>query len=404
MIQFGAGNIGRSFIAQVFSRNGYDVVFVDVDTELVDELNRRNEYRVVVKKSGTADRIIPISGVRAVDGRDTEAVAEELIDADIAATSVGSGALPKVIPVIAEGFLRREKAGNTSPLDIIIAENIRSGAGLFSRILSENLPADFPLNKRAGLVETSIGKMVPIMREEDLKQDRLWVFGEEYNTLILDKRGFLNPVPDIPEIKAVGNIRAYVDRKLFVHNLGHAAAGYLGFQHNPELEYVYEVMEDQQLREKVRRAMTESAEALRNEYPEEFTRTDLEDHISDLLNRFSNRALGDTIFRVGRDLRRKLSREDRVIGPALLAAKHRLPFHGIAETASAGMKFRGTGEDGRMYGGDKQFAEELEEKGPENMLREVSGLNPEQEPDKKVYSAVLEAYTKTSARSHEASS
>jgi mannitol-1-phosphate 5-dehydrogenase len=327
-----------------------------------------------------------------------------LIDADIAATSVGAGALPKVIPVIAKGLLLREEAGNTSPLDIIIAENIRSGAGLFSRILGENLPAGFPLGERAGLVETSIGKMVPIMREEDLKEDRLWVFGEEYNTLILDRQGFLNPVPEIPEIKAVGNIRAYVDRKLFVHNLGHAAAGYLGFQHNPELEYVYEVMENPDLREKVRRAMAESAEALRSEYPGEFTRTGLEDHITDLLNRFSNRALGDTVFRVGRDLSRKLSREDRVIGPALLAAKHRHPFHGIAETAAAGMQFRGRDENGSMYSGDKQFAEELESAGPERMLREISGLNPEQEPDKKVYSAVLEAYTKTSAQSHGASS
>lgn len=28
---------------------------------------------------------------------------------------------------------------------------------------------------------------------------------------------------------------AYVDRKLFVHNLGHAAVSYLGYQYDPYL-------------------------------------------------------------------------------------------------------------------------------------------------------------------------
>jgi len=31
MVQFGAGNIGRSFIGQLFSRSGYEVVFVDTN-------------------------------------------------------------------------------------------------------------------------------------------------------------------------------------------------------------------------------------------------------------------------------------------------------------------------------------------------------------------------------------
>jgi mannitol-1-phosphate 5-dehydrogenase len=40
MLQFGAGNIGRSFIGQLFSRSGYEVVFIDINKKLVKELNR----------------------------------------------------------------------------------------------------------------------------------------------------------------------------------------------------------------------------------------------------------------------------------------------------------------------------------------------------------------------------
>ena len=40
LIQFGAGNIGRSFLGQIFARNGWEVVFVDVDELLLKELNQ----------------------------------------------------------------------------------------------------------------------------------------------------------------------------------------------------------------------------------------------------------------------------------------------------------------------------------------------------------------------------
>jgi mannitol-1-phosphate/altronate dehydrogenase len=51
MLQFGAGRIGRSFLGQLFSLSGYEVVFVDIDQEIVKEINRKKEYRIVVKQN-----------------------------------------------------------------------------------------------------------------------------------------------------------------------------------------------------------------------------------------------------------------------------------------------------------------------------------------------------------------
>ena len=33
-VMYGAGNIGRGFIGQTFSKSGYEVVFVDVNREM----------------------------------------------------------------------------------------------------------------------------------------------------------------------------------------------------------------------------------------------------------------------------------------------------------------------------------------------------------------------------------
>ena len=74
-VMFGAGNIGRGFIGQLFSESGYEVVFVDVVQELLDLFNREHHYRLqTVSNEGSKDYSIgPVSGV---DSRNQAAVAE----------------------------------------------------------------------------------------------------------------------------------------------------------------------------------------------------------------------------------------------------------------------------------------------------------------------------------------
>ena len=388
LVQFGAGNIGRSFIGQVFARGGWEVVFVDIDENIVEGMNREGKYRVVVKKNEEPDEILTVSNVRAVNGKNAEAVAEEIADCGIVATSVGKGALPHIFPVIAKGIEKRRATRPESPLDIIIAENIRNGAEYFSKELSQQLPKDFPLNEYIGLVETSIGKMVPIMKKEDLEQDPLWVFAESYNNLILDKGGFKNPFPPMDAIKPVQNITAYVDRKLFIHNMGHAATAYFGYQHNPDFIYIWEALEVPEMYNRVKKAMEESKEALHREYPEDLSLKDLDRHIEDLLYRFQNRALGDTIFRVGRDLYRKLGKSDRIVGSMLLAKKHELSCETIAQAYVAGCSFRAKDEKGELFPGDKEFSEKEWPKGIEGILKDVSNLSEKDPLEEKVIEEV----------------
>ena len=321
LVQFGAGNIGRSFIGKVFSQGGYEVVFVDIDRTLLEALNEAGRYRVIVKRNDERDETVWVDGVRAIDGRDGDAVACEIAHAAYVATSVGQGALPHIFPPIAAGLNMRFRT-DSPPLDIIIAENVRDGATVYANALGPLLRPSVEIGAAVGLVETSIGKMVPIMTERDRARDPLWIFAEAYDVLIVDRRGFCGPLPAIPRLEPVDNIHAYVDRKLFIHNLGHAAAAYLGYQRAPDASYLYQVLEERGVEEAVREAMEEAAAALHAEYPRDLRRDDLARHIEDLVERFKNRALKDTVHRVGRDLYRKLGKNDRLVGAMLLAAKH----------------------------------------------------------------------------------
>ncbi len=373
---FGAGNIGRSFVGQLFARSGWTVIFVDVDPGLVAELNARCSYPVVVKSQGSPDLTIPVQGVSAVDGRDRPAVRDLVARADLAATCVGKAALPRLLPAIADGLLERTKRteSRVPALDLILAENDREAPETVRAGLAAILPDGFPLETRLGIVETSIGKMVPLMRAEDLRSDRLAVFAEAYNTLIVDRAGFLGPVPAVEGLLAVDCIMAYVDRKLFVHNLGHAAVACLGYRADPSVTLIARALALPGVREGALLAMRQAASALAAEYSEALSPESLALHIDDLLERFSNEALGDTVHRVGRDLARKLARSDRIVGSALLCAKRGLPFGGIAQVFAAALGFRARDENGALFPADADFAALLDSGGPEAALSLVCGL------------------------------
>jgi mannitol-1-phosphate 5-dehydrogenase len=397
IVVFGAGNIGRSFVGQVFARSGWEVVFSDVDAALVAEINKRREYAVVVKREGQPDEEIVVRGVRAVDGRDLDAVSGELADADLASTSVGKAALPKVLPAIARGLLSREKraggahAAVVLPLDLVIAENDREARETIRSGLAKLLPEGFPLGRRLGLVETSIGKMVPIMRAEDLAVDRLRVFAEAYNDLIVDGAGFLGPVPSVKDLVPVDDIEAYVDRKLFVHNLGHAAVAYLGFRADPSEKLICRALRLPGVRAAALLAMRQAAAALALEYPADLAPDALAAHIDDLLERFGNSALGDTVFRVGRDLRRKLARSDRVLGAAILCERHGLPWGGIADVFSAALGFDARDEKGEAFTPDVAFRDVCARDGIDRVLGGLCGLDGEDPVETRVRRALVAA-------------
>ena len=75
-VQFGAGNIGRGFLGQLFFESGYETVFIDIDASLVSELNRCRSYPLQIV--GNNPQELLVERVRAVNRRDIRAVAEEI--------------------------------------------------------------------------------------------------------------------------------------------------------------------------------------------------------------------------------------------------------------------------------------------------------------------------------------
>lgn len=156
---------------------------------------------------------------------------------------------------------------------------------------------------------------------------------EKYGFLPVDKAAFKGEIPKLSGLVPYAPFDFYIKRKLYVHNMGHATCAYLGDLLG--LDFIYQSIALPWVRLVVQNAMIESAMALCGKYGGDLSA--LQMHIQDLLNRFTNAALGDTCQRVGGDPARKLSPDDRLIGSAKLALEQGITPAYIAVGAAAGL-------------------------------------------------------------------
>lgn len=313
-VMYGGGNIGRGFIGALLSQSGYDVTFVDVAEPVVAALRANRKYPVrYVNSQGYED--VWIENVTAVNGNDKDATASVIANCDIMATAVGARILKFIVPNIVEG-LRKRWTMEKGPLNIIICENLMDANKVLEGLVKEQLTEEekIKFDETVGLVEASIGRMVPVQTEEMKDGEPLRVCVEQYGFLPVDKSAFKGNVPTIKNMVPYAPFDFYIKRKLYVHNMGHATCAYLGDIMG--LAYVYQAIAVPDIRILVQNAMMESAMALSAKYGASLV--DLQLHITNLLSRFTNVALKDTCERVGGDPARKLSPEDRLIGSARL--------------------------------------------------------------------------------------
>lgn len=340
-VMYGGGNIGRGFIAQLFNLSGYEVVFIDVVDALVEKMNNDKEYPIYITKGDTYDKYT-VTNVRAVNGKDENAVAEEIATADVMATAVGVNILKFIAKPLAAGVEKRASI-NGKPLNIIICENKIDADKYLRSLVNEHLSEAGKkyFEEQVGLVEASIGRMVPATPDNIKAENFLAVCVEPYCTLPVDKNGFKGEIPEIKNMEPFAPFEFFIQRKLFMHNMSHAVTAYLG--NLCGYEYIWEAIDDARIRYVALRALLESALAMHKEHGVDIA--ELLDHCYDLLNRFTNKLLGDTIARVGRDTQRKLNKEDRIVGALNLCKKMGVEAKYLYIAVAAGLRFGPEGDD-----------------------------------------------------------
>jgi mannitol-1-phosphate 5-dehydrogenase len=378
---FGAGNIGRGFLGQLFHQSGCAITFVDVVEEVIERINSDHSFPIRIVSD--REEIYTVDKVNAIRATESSAVASVIASANIMGTAVGVNILPRIAPAIAAGLKERFDSGNNSKLNIIICENIiESGKHLKSLVL-EKLAGEYHarVDENIGFVAAVVSRMVPALTDEDRRENPVQIKVEPYCVMPVDKPAFRGKLPAIEGLQFSDNLFAYEERKLFTHNAGHAICAYFGYQKG--YTYIYEAITDSSIRSKVFDALMESGGGLIQKHG--FTPEEHREHIEDLFSRFANVALGDTVARVGRDPLRKLGFNDRLIGSARIAIEFGIEPVNLVDGICAALNFDNPDDETAV---DLQRV--LDEKGIDHVLSGVCGLSQ----DHALFSMIKQAYLK----------
>lgn len=366
-LHFGAGNIGRGFIGKLLADAQVELTFADVNQAVLDQLNSRKGYQVHVV--GEQARVEQINNISAVNSSGEEAVA--LIAAtDIVTTAVGPQILGKIAGTLAKGLIRRRQLGNAQPLNIIACENMVRGTSQLKQRVFDALPQDEQawVEQHVGFVDSAVDRIVP--PTEAGSSDPLEVTVETFSEWIVDQTQFKGQPPAIAGMELTDNLMAFVERKLFTLNTGHAITAYLG--RLAGLQTIRDAIRDPAIRRVVQGAMEESGAVLIKRYG--FDADKHAAYISKILSRFENPYLHDDVERVGRQPLRKLSAGDRLIKPLLGTLEYALPHANLIQGIAAAMSYL-SDQDPQA----QEMAALLNQLGPKAALAQISGLPAESE-------------------------
>ena len=307
-IHFGAGNIGRGFIGQLLAKSGYEITFVDVAEALVNDINEQRKYNIEIV--GDKPERILVENVKAINSNThLEDLLTAFVDADIVTTAIGPNILKFIAPNIAKGLTRRLQT-NTAPLNIIACENMVGGSTALKNFVYEALDEETKgkVDQYIGFPDAAVDRIVPLQKNEE----KLLVKVEPYAEWDADVTGVKGEPPQIEGLTWVDNLPAYIERKLFTVNTGHASIAYIAYQKG--IKDICTAMQDESVVKMARQVWAETGELLCAKYG--FDRAKHQQYIDTTEGRFSNPHLSDEVTRVARGPKRKLGAKDRLVSPA----------------------------------------------------------------------------------------
>jgi mannitol-1-phosphate 5-dehydrogenase len=333
VVVFGAGAAGKGLIGVLFAQVGYQIIFVDINEDLVHKLQQAGRYEVVIHRLDGQREDRTVQDFRILPAADREPVALAMLDADFVLTAVFAANLPDVAQTLALGVEQCRRSGRRSPLHCIACENMKKSSSTLRRHVEAILgPEDrLYLEEVLAFPDCMINRVVPS------PIDPLHVETEDYCEWTADAAAVKGPLPaTLPFIEWVSNQQARLDRKLMVYNGSHAACAYFGFQRGHT--WIHEAVADPAVAALVRGTNDELADVIQRVHG--FTGAEMAAYKRDFWLRCENKGLRDKIVRIARQPARKLGRHDRLIAPAKLAQELGLSRDHILRAIWAALTYR----------------------------------------------------------------
>ncbi len=344
-VLIGAGKIGRGYMANIFNRAGYKMIFLDYSDVLVDTMRKQGYYTMFMKHRDfgngdwTKERITNYEAYCTRTEHD-ECV-KVLSEANYATLHIYPGALKSLAELTADAIRERMRMRNEETLDMIFVINFLYADEIFTKEIKEHLNEDEKkfMDEHIGIVYGLVRGNGPTPEDYMLEEDPIAVSCSDADYLPVDVDQMKGPFPEGVNFIPAHNVGNLVKYKVWGGNVSHCVNAFYG--KHKGYEWGFQSEKDPYIFKCGNLSRREAYDALKGVEVDEEERKKYLGEQQDRPFRpdLVSTDVYDALNRVGADPIRKLGRNDRFIGPALLAIKAgKVPFF-LARGAAYGFFF-----------------------------------------------------------------
>lgn len=292
----GAGGTGRGFLARLLAYDDASLTFVDMDQQLIRQLNEEKSYQIM---SGNETYVI--KNYKAYHFDDKEA-AERVAEADWIFTAVGNEHLAQIVPLLERAAIKK----TDQYLKVVTCENGMNPKSVLRKALEER-------NIKNVLVTQAIVFCTSIPESEGA----LAILSEDYNRLPYDTDEELFEMP-FTHMISTKNFSQLLERKICTYNCLSACIAYLG-AYKSYVNYA-DAANDTEILAICYDLLKGLNRAMCLEY--KLSEPEQESFSDGALKKFRNHAISDTIQKNARAVIRKISPDERIMGPVHIMLRY----------------------------------------------------------------------------------
>jgi len=363
-VVLGTGRMAGGFVAPMLREAGWRSLLIGRDRRVVEAVSARGGIwvRLGTNKARWTDHVAAATW-------DEPVLARAIGEAELIATAVGPAALKHVGRALAPHVAARLERG-TRDVTILTFENHRRAPELLASGMLAACSSLAPaLGSRIRIAGVAVWRAIA---RRSLTDEGVLYEADDVDDAYVDGLALVRGRPpldgSLPGLQPVVPFDDAMVEKLWLFSAGHAAAAWLGWHAGHET--IDAAMRDPVILDVVTRVVAESALALESQRAHRPVACNRPMRTASwILQRYADPALGDPVSRVGREPRRKLAADDRLVGPALACLAEGIRPDGLARAIAAGLRYA---EPGDLQAVDLQ--REIALLGAVEVLADVSGV------------------------------
>lgn len=328
IVLIGAGKIGMGYVADLFNEAGYHLTFVGRTPGKIDEMNKQGYYTIYKAMDDGSVTRVRIENYDAYSYQTNwDACVKCLSETDLVSVQIYPNGTDDAAKMLAEAIKLRLKNGNHDAMDVFFCVNFVYVSRIFHEKIEALLDTDEQkqfLDDKVGLLEALTLRGGYIPTAEMLAEDPLVISASEGPTLPISEAFKGRKPHDVKGVQFIDRAEGRLVRKIWSGNMRHACVAAAGYYF--DCDFTYQAANMSYVRDMTDAATLEANHAIGLEFG--FTAKD-KDRINELdWSGLQNAAAKDSVGRVLADPIRKLARNERFTGTAMLCLKHgSLPFN-----------------------------------------------------------------------------